>query len=74
MGTAATMASTVPHSAMCSVITISRKYIRQSLKSGGKKSAANVRMLAASLIKSRGRISAPCQAQARTPAATSQIK
>jgi hypothetical protein len=59
---------------MWSVTTISRKYSDQSLKLGGKKSAAKVRMLAASRTKAMGRISAPCQAHAKTAATPSQIR
>ena len=40
IGTAEITASAVPHSAICSVTTISCAYMRQSAKSGGKNSAA----------------------------------
>ncbi|SPT40779.1 Uncharacterised protein [Achromobacter denitrificans] len=40
-GTATTMARNVPHTAICTVTIISSRYMRQSRKLGGKKSAAN---------------------------------
>ena len=59
-GTAQTIASTVPHSAICNVMMISLRYIFQSRKFGGKKSAANCAILPDSRNRSSGRMSAPC--------------
>ncbi|MNC45423.1 hypothetical protein D3C75_943850 [compost metagenome] len=63
-GTEQTIASTVPHRAICTVTSISLRYMRHSWKSGGKKSAAKVAMFPESRYSAIGFISAPCQAQA----------
>src|SRR5262245_24212734 len=60
-GMAQITASTVPHSAICSVTTISVRYTRHSRKSGGKKLAAYSAMLPESRSRSSGRMSAPRQ-------------
>ncbi|MNS51665.1 hypothetical protein D3C72_843550 [compost metagenome] len=73
-GTATTMARNVPHTAICTVTIISSRYMRQSRKLGGKKSAANWAMLPESRNRSMGRMSAPCHdmtSSARTTAHTS---
>src|SRR3990167_7858266 len=65
-GIAQTIASTVPHRAICTVTIISLRYSSQLLKSGGKKSAAKVAMLLESRTRASGFISAPSQDQANT--------
>lgn len=74
-GTATTIARNVPHTAICTVTIISSRYMRQSRKLGGKKSAANWAMLPESRNRSSGRMSAPRQditSSASTKAHTSR--
>ena len=63
-GTAQMTASKVPQIATCRVTIISSTYMRQSVKSGGKKSDIRVRMLPPCSTSAMGFISAPRQAQA----------
>ena len=63
-GSAQMTASKVPQIATCRVTIISSTYMRQSVKSGGKKSDIRVRMLPPCSTSAMGFISAPRQAQA----------
>ena len=69
-----TTASAVPQTAICSVTAISVRYSCHWLKSGGKKSAANVAMLPPSLISVSGAISAPCHETTNTASTTAQLR
>ena len=72
-GTASTMARKVPQTAICTVTIISSKYMRQSRKFGGKKSAANCAMLPESRNRSIGRMSAPRQDMASRARMTAHV-
>ena len=72
-GTASTMARKVPQTAICTVTIISSRYMRQSRKFGGKKSAANCAMLPESRNRSIGRMSAPRQDMASRARMTAHV-